>query len=628
MKNYFEEAYQHYIDLKTKLENLTGTLSDEKNLEKAFSQYDKDLNNLIMSGLGMGTLYLRMGAVLMIAEKTKPEAEKDVSFLKVIAEKLIHKLPADGEWKDIWNAYLSKNNKSEWNKIYDSTPSIPKTEDKIHEAFVTFRNNIVHQDIIITSVLNANEIKEILKGIKILDGMSRFREYFVASIINFENNEVYFQSQSDAEKLKISPYVQLNKNKEAEDVGVLPYLFQGKYYKGSKFINTEGAETNQEKDDAIDDTFDTIKKDIQQFNGDKAFNFDEKISIYNDWCIGRDEEVSAILEWINNSDTDKNVLPIFAPAGMGKGALVAKVIKNFKDKKINHLYHFCGSRNANNLQAILYHLILQGKENEYWNTNSLSEKFKNRLERLPSQYTDVIELFQEVLCAENTITESEKSKALNNANIDGKFNALHNVLLKLTKEKINEFDKIVEEFSITAKQLIDLRGQKLQIEYFNYLFDIHFNLTKMNLASDLLDYIPNEHRNLSKKYYSPLVIIIDGLDEAEVSDHSKKISDWFYTYNDEGKRKEKWECPDHIKWIFTYRQTSKENKEGFQFEYHEFKTYDLLEMQPLKGLNLTQEKLKEELKKDLKEDTPDLTDEFITAILEKGETKEYKTINV
>jgi len=51
-------------------------------------------------------------------------------------------------------------------------------------------------------------------------------------------------------------------------------------------------------------------------------------------------------------------------------------------------------------------------------------------------------------------------------------------------------------------------------------------------------------------------------------------------------------------------------------------------MQPLKGLNLTQEKLKEALKKDLKEDTPDLTDEFITAILEKGKTKEYKIINV
>ena len=106
MKNYFEESYQHYINLKTKLEKSTGDLSDKKNLEYAISKYDKDLNNLIMAGLGMGTLYLRMGAVLMIAEKTKPEAEKDVSFLKLIAEKLIHKLPTDGDWLEIWKNYL------------------------------------------------------------------------------------------------------------------------------------------------------------------------------------------------------------------------------------------------------------------------------------------------------------------------------------------------------------------------------------------------------------------------------------------------------------------------------------------------------------------------------------------
>ena len=73
------------------------------------------------------------------------------------------------------------------------------------------------------------------------------------------------------------------------------------------------------------------------------------------------------------------MLPIFASAGMGKGALVAEVIKNLKKEEV--LYHFCGAGAANNLQAILYHFILQGKN--YWNKNALFEKFKNRLERLP-----------------------------------------------------------------------------------------------------------------------------------------------------------------------------------------------------------------------------------------------------
>lgn len=627
MKNYFEEFYKRYEDLKSKLgikdkadlrpETLASILNNESQ-DKSDSKNAQTLNNLVMAGLGMGTLYLRMGAVLMIAEKTKQGTEPDVSFLKVIAEVLIHNKPTDGYWKDIWIAYLSKNNQSEWHKILDSTSSIPKSNGKIYESFVTFRNNIVHQDIIIKSDLSNSEIDEILKGIKILDAMSMFRDCFKACIIYQENKEIYFQYSPKTEKLKISPFVQIKMHKE--EVGDLPYLFQGKYYKGSKFINTEGEETNEEKDESVDKTFEKIKSDIALFNGDKAFDFKEKLSNYNEWCIGREDEVNAILQWISDSETDKNVLPIFAPAGLGKGALVAEVIKKLKETKANHLFHFCGSGTANNLQAILYSLIIQGKHEKFWNAQSLPDKLKNRLERFPSQYTDVIKLLQELLISKNVTSDIEISNALNNPNPDGRFNAIYEVLKKLIIQKdTNRLDEILNQYLLEAKKLIDSKGNKLPEDYYHYLYDIHCRLLKIGSSSDLLGLVPENHRTPSKKYFQPLVIIIDGLDEAAVSDQSKRISDWFYIYDDKGERKEKWQAPDYVKWIVTFRQTSKENKEGFQFEYHEFETVDSSLLQPLKGL--TEEAVKKGLLEEFKTYEPSLTDEFIKTIIEKGAVK-------
>ena len=537
MKNYFEEFYKRYEELKSDLKKIVGDLSSDENLKKAISDHHQLLNNIIMAGLGMGTLYLRMVAVLMIAEKTnKSVDENDISFLKVLAEKLIHKLPADGDWLEIWKKYLETEKQCKWNEIISKSAQ-PDT----HSAFVSLRNDIAHQTIVISPFCELSQVK---KALKILDGMTSFRIQFQQSIISTENNEVYFQYDRGEEKLKISPYVQINKSKEPERIGVLPYLFQGRYYKGAKFINTDGAETKEEKDDSLDETFDSIKNEIARFNGDKAFDFKEKIESYNEWCIGREDEVNVILDWINK-DSDKNVLPIFAPAGLGKGALVAEVIKKLKETKADHLFHFCGSGAANNLQAILYHLIIQGKNYEYpdkknnkqkkniWNNLELSQKLQGRFERLPSQYLDVVELFQ-------TLLSTYKSES-------------------------------------------------------------------------------DKNEKLSENEGSKLVIIIDGLDEAAVADHSKRISDWFYIYDDKGERKEKWISPDHIKWIFTYRQTTKDNKEGFQFDYHEFNTHDIPLVQPLKGL--TEEAVKKGIAESFKNHEPSLTKEFIETIIQKGAVK-------
>lgn len=613
MKNYFEEFYKRYEKLKKDLVEIVGDLSYEENLKNAIVNQHQLLNNLFMAGLGMGTLYLRMGAVLMIAEKTNKSAdESDVSFLKIFAEKIIYKLPADGDWLEIWKNFLEKDKQCKWNEIISKS-----AQPDIHDAFVSLRNDIAHQKIVISPT---SELSEIQKALKTLDAMTSFRTQFEQSIISTENNDVYFQYDSNKAKLKISPFVQINKSNEPEEVGILPYLFQGRYYKGAKFINTEGAETEEEKDDSLDETFNSIKNEIARYNGDKAFDFNDKIKSYNEWCIGREDEVNSILGWINNSDTDKNVLPIFAPAGLGKGALVAEVIKNLHEKKTKHLFHFCGSGAANNLQAILYHLIIQGNDKKYWNTDLLSTKFQNRLAKLPSQYTDVIELFQTLMVLENETSENEISNALKNPNPDGRFNAIYYVLKKIIKKNDkNQLDELLNQYYITAKGLIDSRGHNLQTDYYNYIFDIHFSLTKFGLKSDLLELVPSENRELSKKFIQPLVIIIDGLDEAAVADHSKRISDWFYTYNEKGERAEKWIVPEHIKWIFTFRQTSKDSKEGFQFEYPEFNALEMDDLQPLKGL--TEEAVKKGIAESFKIHEPSLTKDFIDTIIKKGVVK-------
>jgi len=151
--------------------------------------------------------------------------------------------------------------------------------------------------------------------------------------------------------------------------------------------------------------------------------------------------------------------------------------------------------------------------------------------------------------------------------------------------------------------------------------------------------VPENHRRLSKKYFEPIVIIIDGLDEATVADHSKRISDWFYKYNDDAsnaddirsKRAEKWISPKHIKWIFTFRYTKDESKKIKQYDYPneikaEFNIEENESLQPLKPLNITAEELNKALKKDLEknmnENSPNLTEDFIKAILEKGKTKD------
>lgn len=59
------------------------------------------------------------------------------------------------------------------------------------------------------------------------------------------------------------------------------------------------------------------------------------------------------------------------------------------------LFHFCSSGIQNNLHATLYHLIIQGKKQQLWKTEN--QDVLRKLDRLPSKYTDLIELFHRLL---------------------------------------------------------------------------------------------------------------------------------------------------------------------------------------------------------------------------------------
>ena len=95
----------------------------------------------------------------------------------------------------------------------------------------------------------------------------------------------------------------------------------------------------------------------------------------------------------------------------------------------------------------------------------------------------------------------------------------------------------------------------------------------------------SEHFKIQSKNSSGnLVILIDGLDEAQVAYSQLKISDWFYTYNEKEEPEEDWRSPSNIRWIFTYRCDDDGTESFFQFpKMNELTQIPLL--QPLTGLS-------------------------------------------
>jgi hypothetical protein len=111
----------------------------------------------------------------------------------------------------------------------------------------------------------------------------------------------------------------------------------------------------------------------------------------------------------------------------------------------------------------------------------------------------------------------------------------------------------------------------------------------------------------------PLVIVIDGLDEAAVANSQLKIADWFHTYNEKDEIIEDWKSPDQVRWIFTYRSMPGVVGKGFQLGGR-FQIESNSLLQPLNGL--TEDAVRETLK------IFDLSEEFIQTIFENGRVNE------
>ena len=368
--------YERYLELKS---NLSISSNTETVLD-LIQQKPTELNNFFMAGLGLSTLLLRLGAVIQLSAKLNDgNQENDALFMKQVLDNLRETLPSDTNWKNLWIAAVVKESK------WEAPTVISKNSGQsLLDRFVTFRNKFVHQFI----QIKEEDVLHLSKAIQIFEEMELLVSLFEDSEIKSIKEKFYF-IQNDTQ-IELYPFVQKG---EKDD---LPYLFQGLYdnKKQAKLINTHfGNEEPQDSEINLEPSFKPLRDAIQGGSG-QVFDFSERIKYYRACFVGRELEQQIIIEWCK-SETEKDILPIFSPAGMGKGALIANSIATLQEEKIPVLYQFCGSGMQNSLHATLYHFILQGKKNQWWSEED--ETIKRKLNRLPSKYIDVIHLFQDLL---------------------------------------------------------------------------------------------------------------------------------------------------------------------------------------------------------------------------------------
>lgn len=464
----------NYINRYSDLRKQYAIEPDLETIQKAISTNPSGLNNYVMAGLGMGTLILRMGAVIQMCRKFEElDDQGDILFMKQIVDNLSESLPSDTNWKNLW--VISAEDNALWMQ-----PALqPKGGQSLLERFITFRNRFVHQQIRIEHEYD----KEIVKAVQILDDFAQLSGLFEEGDLIIKEGKCFWLTAEGT--IPLYPYMQPGKTDNE------PYIFQGLYKSKSEahFLNTKyGNEEEQKAEEHIDPVFQPIRKLVSTGAG-QIFDHSSRLSYYRECFVGRDRETNAVLTWCKDA-TDRNILPIKSPAGMGKGALVAEIIQQLEQERVQVLYHFCGAGNQNSLHAVLYHLILQGKRKNYWDNQD--EHVARKLNRLPSKYIDLVHFFQLLL---------DQSLKLNRANETGN-----------------------------------------------------------------------------------LVIVIDGLDEAQVAYSQLKIADWFYTYNEKEEPEADWRSASNIRWVFTYR-CAEDGTENF-YRFPSFKeVFQLEEVQPLKGLD-------------------------------------------
>lgn len=395
ISSYVERFDNQYKSLK--LDN-----ADTSTIEELILNKKNQINNLLMSGLGASTLMLRLGAVINLSIKLEEGSdEEDVILMKQILDNIREILPTDTNWKNILK--ITSSEKSPWFPFVNSE----KSKLSLFEKFVSFRNNFVHERI----SLRPSDSKKLLSGIQTLKEISeKVSLIFNNTELKELDGEYNFITKgkgifSKDQKISLHPFVQKG---EEDD---LPYVFQGLYdnKKTAELISTYyGDIEEQEGSKYYSSVFQPMINSLKGGAG-KVFDHSERISYYNECFVGREKEVETVVSWIKEN-TNNNILPIYSLAGMGKGALIANVITSIDELNIPVLFHFCSSGLANNLQAILYHLILQGKKQQIWNIDN--QEVLKAIKKLPSKYPDLINLFHDLIDNHFVVTRKNTFESL------------------------------------------------------------------------------------------------------------------------------------------------------------------------------------------------------------------------
>ncbi len=372
--NPIKQYHERFLSLKSE----KGIHADFETIQQLIELDEAGLNNYFMAALGMSTLILRFGAVIQLSKKFEQlDNQGDALFLKQILDNLRESLPSDTSWKNLW---AMSANEDKW-----LAPLVKsKNRDSLLNQFVTFRNRYVHQQIKIDN----SSLSQLVAGIALFDEMEKLTNLFSeGNLVLKEGKYVWEQNRIVT---PLYPYVQPG------STGEDPYIFQGLYDNKAKahLLNLRsGDEDKQSASDHLEPKFNPIREAIRGGAG-QIFDHSERIAYYQSCFVGRNNEKRAILDFCSKND-NQNILCLKSPAGMGKGALIADVIEELKKNKNQVLFHFCGAGIQNSLHATLYHLILQGHRQQYWEPNE--EIIQSKLERLPAKYIDVIHLFQKLV---------------------------------------------------------------------------------------------------------------------------------------------------------------------------------------------------------------------------------------
>lgn len=358
-----------------------ANISSEK-LVQLMNEEKAAMNNLFMAGLGASTLLLRLGAVVQLSKKLEEGTpEDDALLIKQIVDNLQDNLPSDTSWRVIWD--ITTIDGDPWRECLSSA----KGKQSLAEQFIAFRNKYVHGYV----GLKDDDVHKIAAGIATINEFIKtVSDLFIGTEINEIDGKYFFVNEDSTTPLY--PFLQ----KGSKDG--LPYIFQGLYHNKTtaELINTHYGDIEMQ-DGALhyNLVFEPMRKALKGGSG-QVFDHSNRIAYYSECFVGRELEKTAILQWAKDAG-NLNILPIFSKAGMGKGALMASVVQDLgnNDNNVPVLYHFCSSGMQNNLHAILYHLLLQGKKQQLW--KSEDETILRKLERLPSKYTDLINLFHVLL---------------------------------------------------------------------------------------------------------------------------------------------------------------------------------------------------------------------------------------